>query len=66
MISYTVRSRVNGRAYSIYWIAVQPYIIKCTKVYLSISEWKKNFLKIKKLVLVGGPDDGVITPWQSR
>lgn len=32
----------------------------------SISEWKKNFLKIKKLVLIGGPDDGVITPWQSR
>ncbi|KAK5883499.1 hypothetical protein CesoFtcFv8_019824 [Champsocephalus esox] len=29
------------------------------------TEWKKNFLKIKKLVLVGGPDDGVITPWQS-
>lgn len=29
------------------------------------SEWKKNFLRIKKLVLIGGPDDGVITPWQS-
>ncbi|KAG7261892.1 hypothetical protein CRUP_006308 [Coryphaenoides rupestris] len=29
------------------------------------TEWKSNFLKIKKLVLVGGPDDGVITPWQS-
>ncbi|XP_071766968.1 lysosomal thioesterase PPT2 [Centroberyx gerrardi] len=29
------------------------------------TEWKKNFLKIKKLVLIGGPDDGVITPWQS-
>lgn len=27
--------------------------------------FKTNFLKIKKLVLVGGPDDGVITPWQS-
>ncbi|KAJ8377934.1 hypothetical protein AAFF_G00249970 [Aldrovandia affinis] len=27
--------------------------------------WKKNFLRIKKLVLIGGPDDGVITPWQS-
>ncbi|CAF93932.1 unnamed protein product, partial [Tetraodon nigroviridis] len=24
--------------------------------------WKKNFLKINKLVLIGGPDDGVITP----
>ncbi|TKS88381.1 40S ribosomal protein S5 40S ribosomal protein S5, N-terminally processed [Collichthys lucidus] len=30
------------------------------------TEWKKNFLKIKTLVLIGGPDDGVITPWQSR
>lgn len=29
------------------------------------TEWKSNFLKIKTLVLVGGPDDGVITPWQS-
>ncbi|XP_026205795.1 lysosomal thioesterase PPT2b isoform X1 [Anabas testudineus] len=29
------------------------------------TEWKKNFLMIKKLVLIGGPDDGVITPWQS-
>lgn len=37
-----------------------------TVFYVSISEWKKNFLKIKKLVLIGGPDDGVITPWQSR
>ncbi|KAK3558074.1 hypothetical protein QTP86_007316 [Hemibagrus guttatus] len=27
--------------------------------------WKQNFLRIKKLVLVGGPDDGVIMPWQS-
>ncbi|XP_062904014.1 lysosomal thioesterase PPT2-A-like [Mobula hypostoma] len=27
--------------------------------------WKKNFLRLKQLVLIGGPDDGVITPWQS-
>ncbi|XP_072317707.1 lysosomal thioesterase PPT2-A-like [Eucyclogobius newberryi] len=27
--------------------------------------WRQNFLRIKKLVLIGGPDDGVITPWQS-
>ncbi|KAJ8290154.1 hypothetical protein GJAV_G00009350 [Gymnothorax javanicus] len=31
----------------------------------SAADWKKNFLNIKKLVLIGGPDDGVITPWQS-
>ncbi|TRY65733.1 hypothetical protein DNTS_005574 [Danionella cerebrum] len=29
------------------------------------TAWKQNFLRIKKLVLIGGPDDGVITPWQS-
>uniref|UniRef100_A0A8C1S3B4 palmitoyl-CoA hydrolase n=1 Tax=Cyprinus carpio TaxID=7962 RepID=A0A8C1S3B4_CYPCA len=29
------------------------------------TAWKKNFLRIKKLVLIGGADDGVITPWQS-
>ncbi|MGH0157376.1 UNVERIFIED_CONTAM: hypothetical protein FKN15_033278 [Acipenser sinensis] len=29
------------------------------------TDWKNNFLRIKKLVLIGGPDDGVITPWQS-
>ena len=31
-----------------------------------VSAYKENFLRLKKLVLVGGPDDGVITPWQSR
>ncbi|XP_023658448.2 lysosomal thioesterase PPT2-A-like [Paramormyrops kingsleyae] len=31
----------------------------------SETDWKTNFLRIKKLVLIGGPDDGVITPWQS-
>ncbi|XP_071004453.1 lysosomal thioesterase PPT2-A-like [Oncorhynchus clarkii lewisi] len=30
-----------------------------------ITEWRKNFLRINKLVLIGGPDDGVITPWES-
>ncbi|XP_074092743.1 lysosomal thioesterase PPT2 isoform X2 [Macrotis lagotis] len=27
--------------------------------------WRKNFLRVKRVVLIGGPDDGVITPWQS-
>ncbi|KAM4600852.1 lysosomal thioesterase PPT2-like isoform 2-T2 [Polymixia lowei] len=31
-----------------------------------MEAWRKNFLRVKKLVLIGGPDDGVITPWQSR
>lgn len=30
-----------------------------------LDVWRNNFLRIKKLVLIGGPDDGVITPWQS-
>lgn len=30
-----------------------------------MNVWRENFLRLKKLVLIGGPDDGVITPWQS-
>lgn len=29
------------------------------------DEWKHNFLQIQKLILIGGPDDEVISPWQS-
>ncbi|XP_053604671.1 lysosomal thioesterase PPT2 homolog [Plodia interpunctella] len=29
------------------------------------GNFKSNLLKLKKLVLIGGPDDNVITPWQS-
>ncbi|XP_053577960.1 lysosomal thioesterase PPT2 [Bombina bombina] len=29
------------------------------------TEWRKNFLRLRRMVLIGGPDDGVITPWQS-
>ncbi|XP_051812418.1 lysosomal thioesterase PPT2-A-like [Acanthochromis polyacanthus] len=35
------------------------------KPHKHMEAWKINFLRIKKLVLIGGPDDGVITPWQS-
>ncbi|KAK3087378.1 hypothetical protein FSP39_005196 [Pinctada imbricata] len=31
----------------------------------NLTEFKENFLRIKNLILIGGPDDGVITPWQS-
>lgn len=30
------------------------------------ESYRTNFLRLNKLVLIGGPDDGVITPWQSR
>lgn len=29
------------------------------------TEWKENFVRIKRMIMIGGPDDGVITPWQS-
>ncbi|KAL9983054.1 hypothetical protein ACROYT_G005178 [Oculina patagonica] len=29
------------------------------------KKFKENFMRIKNLVLIGGPGDGVITPWQS-
>ncbi|XP_008279316.1 lysosomal thioesterase PPT2-A-like [Stegastes partitus] len=35
------------------------------KPHKDMKAWRKNFLRIQKLVLIGGPDDGVITPWQS-
>jgi len=30
------------------------------------NSYRDNFMAIEDLVLIGGPDDGVITPWQSR
>lgn len=29
------------------------------------SDYKTGLIKLKQMVLIGGPDDGVITPWQS-
>uniref|UniRef100_A0A5F8H9D6 palmitoyl-CoA hydrolase n=1 Tax=Monodelphis domestica TaxID=13616 RepID=A0A5F8H9D6_MONDO len=34
--------------------------------FLTWAVWRKNFLRVKRVILIGGPDDGVITPWQSR
>jgi len=33
---------------------------------IKLTASKENFLRLKNMVLVGGKDDGVITPWQSR
>ena len=34
--------------------------------YITIhTEYKSNFERIGKLVLIGGPDDGIVEPWQS-
>uniref|UniRef100_A0A3P8YGZ1 palmitoyl-CoA hydrolase n=1 Tax=Esox lucius TaxID=8010 RepID=A0A3P8YGZ1_ESOLU len=35
------------------------------KPHSKMTVWRENFLRISKLVLIGGPDDGVITPWES-
>lgn len=32
---------------------------------LNNSDYKTGVIKLKRMVLIGGPDDGVITPWQS-
>jgi len=29
------------------------------------TQWKSNFIKLNNFVMIGGPQDGVITPWQS-
>ncbi|XP_061165439.1 lysosomal thioesterase PPT2-B-like [Saccostrea echinata] len=31
----------------------------------NLTEYRRNFLKLRKLVLIGGPKDDVIRPWQS-
>lgn len=41
-----------------------PYINNEIKSYNS-SRFRENLLKVEKMILIGGPDDGVITPWQS-
>ncbi|XP_061475473.1 lysosomal thioesterase PPT2 [Rhineura floridana] len=35
------------------------------RLHPNATAWKKNFLRIRMMVLIGGPDDGVITPWES-
>lgn len=42
-----------------------PYINNEIKSYNS-TRFRENLLKVEQMILIGGPDDGVITPWQSR
>ncbi|ROT75215.1 putative lysosomal thioesterase PPT2-like [Penaeus vannamei] len=42
-----------------------PYLNNEIEDYFN-EDYRNNFMKLKQLVLIGGPDDGVITPWQSR
>ena len=49
--------------------AIKPGVCKmhCYRILMiKPSASKENFLRLKNMVLVGGKDDGVITPWQSR
>ncbi|KAI6646892.1 Lysosomal thioesterase PPT2-A-like isoform X1 [Oopsacas minuta] len=55
-----------------YWhdpIKEDRYREKCNFLapltYPTNPDWKNNFLKLKKLVMIGGPNDEVIKPWQS-
>lgn len=42
-----------------------PYINNEIKT-VNSTRFRENLLKLDKMILIGGPDDGVITPWQSR
>lgn len=41
-----------------------PYVNNEKDVYNN-SDYKTGLTKLKRMILIGGPDDGVITPWQS-
>lgn len=53
---------VENHQVSIWWF---PGFTSLHAMYATL-DYKSNFVKLENLVLIGGPDDGVITPWQSR
>ncbi len=59
---------INTTAYwfRLYYLAVVINRSYWLKHFFQPADFKSNFLNLKQLVLIGGPDDGVITPWQSR
>lgn len=42
-----------------------PYVNNAIETNMS-PQFKEGITKLKKMVLIGGPDDNVITPWESR
>ncbi|XP_063529093.1 lysosomal thioesterase PPT2 homolog isoform X1 [Cydia strobilella] len=46
--------------YSVYLPYINNHIASA-----KTTDFKSNLLRLKRFVLVGGPDDNVITPWQS-
>lgn len=49
------------RKYSLFLAGLNNQTIHSTQS----DEYRQNFIRLKNLILIGGPDDGVITPWQS-
>ncbi|KAJ8726116.1 hypothetical protein PYW07_000814 [Mythimna separata] len=47
-------------SYSVYLPYINNHIMSAKS-----ADFKNNLLRLKRLVLIGGPDDNVITPWQS-
>ncbi|XP_020279576.1 lysosomal thioesterase PPT2 homolog isoform X2 [Pseudomyrmex gracilis] len=41
-----------------------PYVNNEIKLFNN-SDFKSGLIKLERMILIGGPDDGVITPWQS-
>nr|AIN34684.1 fatty alcohol acetyltransferase [Agrotis segetum] len=47
-------------SYSVFLPYINNHILSAKS-----ADFKNNLLRLKRLVLIGGPDDNVITPWQS-
>ena len=50
------------------WTLVRLVMLIDVSEHLSLkflAEYRQNFMKLKKLVMISGPNDTVITPWQS-
>ena len=44
---------------------IQKTLMHFSNSFLDAEIRKENFLRLKQLILVGGPGDEIITPWQS-
>ena len=51
--------------YSAWFVIPVEFNICLKKSFIDAAERKKNFLRITQLVLIGGPEDSVIIPWES-
>jgi palmitoyl-protein thioesterase len=70
---YEIFYTVNGQMLSVanYWKdpnhldLFEKYCTFLTSLNNASPAHKRNFLRIQQAVFIGGPDDGVVTPWQS-